>query len=185
MNDAKLILGCKRNDRLSQKNLYDNYSRQMYSICLRYCHDQASAADALQEGFIKVYKYINTYNNTGNLYNWIKTIIVRSCLDQIKKENTYITVDMDQVGNIDYNYELHISFDDYTYNKILTVLNNIPSGYKIVFSMFVLDEMSHAEIASMLDITESTSRTQLFKARKLIQKQLLTHSIVNPNALQG
>lgn len=155
----------------------------MYSICLRYCHDQASAADALQEGFIKVYKYLNSFNNTGNLYSWIKKIIVRSCLDQIKKEKANFSIDIDQISTVDHHYELDLNFDDYTYNKVLQVLNKIPQGYKIVFSMYVLDEMSHSEIASMLNITESTSRTQLYKARKLIKKNLVEYSIVNTNAV--
>lgn len=179
MNDNQLILGCQSNDSKSQKELYDNYSRQMFSICLRYCHDQASAADALQEGFIKVYRYIHSYKNTGSLYSWIKKIIVRSCLDQIKKEKTNISITMEEIHNVDLKYELEISFDDYTYKKILAVLDTIPTGYKIVFSMHVLDEMSHKEIASILQISESTSRTQLYKARKLIQKKLLQYSIVN------
>lgn len=155
----------------------------MYSICLRYCHDQASATDALQEGFIKVFRYIGSYKNTGNLYSWIKKIIVHSCLDQIKKEKSNFSIGIDEVHNIDLHYELDFNFDDYTYQKILTILDSIPSGYKLVFSMYVLDEMSHSEIASILDISESTSRTQLYKARKLIQKKLSNYSIVNTNAI--
>jgi len=183
VNDYQLILGCQRNDRKSQKELYDNYSRQMYNICLRYCHDKASASDALQEGFIKVFKYVNTYKDSGNLYSWIKKIIVRSCLDQIKKEKAIFSVDVEEINSIDHNYELDLSFDDYTYNKILEVLETIPSGYKLVFSMYVLDELKHSEIASILDITESTSRTQLYKARKIIQRKLSNLSIVKTNAI--
>ncbi len=155
----------------------------MYSICLRYCHDPASAADALQEGFIKVYKYINSYNKSGNLYSWIQKIIVRSCLDQIKKEKSHFSIDVTEMNSIDHNYEIDFDFDDYTYNKVLEILETIPSGYKIVFSMYVLDELSHKEIAVLLDISESTSRTQLYKARKLIQKKLSDYSIVNTNAV--
>ncbi len=183
MKEIDLIQGCQRNDRLSQKMLYDNYSRQMYSICLRYCHDKASAADALQEGFIKVYRYINTFKNTGNLYSWIKVIIVRSCLDQIKKEKANFSLDIDHLSIAEHNYELDLNFDDYTYKKILKILDTIPPGYKLVFSMHVLDEMSHTEIASILGITESTSRTQLYKARKLIKKNMLNYSIVHTNVV--
>lgn len=183
MTDDQIILGCQRNDRQSQKNLYDNYSGQMYSICLRYCHDQASAADALQEGFIKVYRYINSYKHTGNLYSWIRTIIIRSCFDQIKKEKENFSIGVEQIESIDPNYELDFHFDEYAYNKIIEILQTIPQGYKMVFSMFVLDEMSHSEIASILEISESTSRTQLYKARKLIQKKLTSYSIINTNAV--
>lgn len=183
MTNEELILGCKNHDRQSEKMLYDNYSRQMYSICLRYCHDQASAADALQEGFIKVFRHIDTFKNTGNLYSWIKKIIVRTCLDQIKKEKTFFTEDINQIVAVDYNYELDLDFDNYTYNKVLSVLDKISTGYKLVFSMYVLDEMKHTEIAEILNITESTSRTQLFKARKLIKKYLSEYSIVNTNVI--
>ena len=156
----------------------------MYSICLRYCHDQASATDALQEGFIKVYKYLNSYKNTGNLYSWIKKIIVRSCLDQIKKEKANFSIDVDLINTENHTYELDIdSFDNYTYKKIIRIIDTIPAGYKLVFSMYVLDEMSHSEISSLLDISESTSRTQLYKARKLIKKLLSNNPVANTNAV--
>lgn len=155
----------------------------MYSVCLRYCQDPASAADALQEGFIKVFRYIDSYKNTGNLYSWINKIIVRSCLDQIKKEKLNLCVDVTEANSVNHNYELDFNFDNYTFKKILEVLETIPAGYKIVFSMYVLDEMKHCEIASILNITESTSRTQLYKARKMIQKKLSTYSIFNTNAV--
>lgn len=172
MEDQKLISACINGDSKSQKQLYDTYSGQMYSICLRYCPDQHSAQDALQNGFIKVFKNLDKYRNDGALGAWIRKIIVRASIDQLdlqKKHRTLFTTD-EVESHTDIIEDWHESM---TYDELLKLINKLPLGYKMVFTMYVLDDLSHAEIAESLKITESTSRTQLKKARTLIKKQLL------------
>jgi RNA polymerase sigma-70 factor (ECF subfamily) len=172
----QLIKGCKENDPKSQRQLYDQYSRQMYPICLRYCKDEASAADALQVGFIKIFKNISLFRGEGSFDGWIRKIIVRASLDQIRKDKVAFSQDLELVNESNYSYTMSMDFDDFNYKQLLSLLASLPQGYQLVFSMFVIDELSHAEIAEALNISESTSRSQLFKARKMMQSLIIEDS---------
>jgi len=169
MDNNQLIAACANDDRKAQKKLYDQYSGQMYSICLRYCKDGPTASDALQTGFVKVFRSITSHNETGNMGAWIRRIIINACLDQIKIDKKHFTVDLEQ-GSQDFSYEHDIDFDDFNYKRLLGLLDHLPVGYRVVFSMFVLDSLSHKEIADNLSISQETSRTQLLKARKQLQQ---------------
>ncbi len=172
MEDSKLITQCLKHDRNSQKLLYDRFSGQMYSICLRYCRDEFDAQESLQNGFIKVFKNLQAFKGESALYSWIKTIIIRSALDQIKKkkkdDELFVRDEIvsDQVGGEDP--------ESMTYEEMLKIVQMMPLGYKTIFNMAVIDDMSHLEISNVLGITESTSRSQLMKARNYLKKQMLT-----------
>jgi RNA polymerase sigma factor (sigma-70 family) len=170
MTDQELINGCLKNDELVQKKLYGKFSRQMYGICLRYCRVESIAAEALQTGFIRVFKSLSNFRNEGDLGAWIRRIIIRAVVDQLKKEKISFTEDLSLVDESNFSYNTVHTFDDYDYNYLLNLINKMPDGYKMVFSMYVIDEMDHAEISEFLGISEATSRTQLFKARKMLQK---------------
>lgn len=177
MEEQTLISNCLKGDNLSQRMLYDKYSGQMYSICLRYCSDDHQAQDALQNGFIRVFRNLNKYRFDGPLGAWIRKIIIRSAIDQIglnkKYQSLFTDVEVDSITDQGVEWS-----DDMTYNQILKIVDNLPPGYKMVFTMYVLDDMSHAEIADILHITESTSRSQLKKARSLIKKQMLEKNYI-------
>lgn len=177
MEEQTLISNCLKGDNLSQRLLYDKYSGQMYSICLRYCSDDHQAQDALQNGFIRVFRNLNKYRFDGPLGAWIRKIIIRSAIDQIglnkKYQSLFTDVELDSITDQGVEWS-----DDMTYNQILKLVDNLPPGYKMVFTMYVLDDMSHAEIAEILHITESTSRSQLKKARSLIKKQMLEKNYI-------
>lgn len=149
----------------------------MYSICLRYCSDDHQAQEALQNGFIRVFRNLNKYRFDGPLGAWIRKIIIRSAIDQIglnkKYQSLFTDVEVDSITDQGVEWS-----DDMTYNQILKIVDNLPPGYKMVFTMYVLDDMSHAEIADILHITESTSRSQLKKARSLIKKQMLEKNYI-------
>jgi RNA polymerase sigma factor (sigma-70 family) len=172
LEDSKLITKCLQHDRTSQRLLYDRFSGQMYSICLRYCRDEFDAQESLQNGFIKVFKNLASFKGDSALYSWIKTIIIRSALDQIRRrkkdEELFIRDEggSEQVGEED--------IEIMTYEEMLKIVQLMPMGYKTIFNMVVVDEMSHLEISNTLGITESTSRTQLMKARNFLKKQMLT-----------
>jgi RNA polymerase sigma factor (sigma-70 family) len=169
MTEKELIQGCLNNDRLSQKKLYDKFSGQMYGICLRYCKDDSAAAEALQTGFIRVFKNLDSFRNEGELGAWIRKIIVRSAIDHVKKEKISFYDDLSIIDELDNSYTMDFSFDSFNYDQLISLLDHLPKGYKMVFSMFVIDELDHSEIAETLGISEATSRTQLFKARKMLQ----------------
>jgi len=177
MNDQQLVSACLKHDRNSQKQLYEKYSGQMYSVCLRYCKDEHHAQEALQNGFIKVFSNLDAYRNDGPLAAWIRRIVVRAAIDQLdiakRYKSIFSSIEMQQLAS-DHYMDWH---ETMTYDELLKLINTIPEGYKLVFSMFVLDDMSHAEIAEALGIEETTSRTQLKKARNYIKKLMLEKNI--------
>jgi len=127
------------------------------------------ANEALQLGFIAVFEDLKKYKGTGNLGGWIRTIVVRKCIDLLRERKS---LRYDEVEDLeDPNPTLADIGDDYghyEYTELLGLLDKLPLGYKTVFSMYVLDEHSHSEIAEALKISVATSRSQLYKARKLL-----------------
>ncbi len=166
-NTTKLISG----DLNSQQQLYDQYSGQMYSICLRYCRNEHTASDALHDGFIKVFNSIEKYEAKGDVGAWIRRIIVNTCIDIIKTKNKISFSELE--SHTDVPTDFH---ETMTYDALLLLLDMLPLGNRMVFTMHVIDGMDHVEIAKALHITETTSRTHLFKARKKLQ------DIINKNS---
>lgn len=142
----------------------------MYPICLRYCRNKAEAQDALLIGFTKVFKSLESFKLEGPLGGWIRKIIVRTCIDLIRARKPINIIPIDSVGFSDPGVEYH---EQMTYEEMINIVNQMPEGYRLVFSMYVIDEMQHNEIAQTLGIAESTSRTQLVKARKYLQSKLI------------
>ncbi|HPK09606.1 MAG TPA: sigma-70 family RNA polymerase sigma factor [Saprospiraceae bacterium] len=178
MQEEKIIRDCIIQDRNAQRKLYEQYSGQMYSICLRYCNRADMAADALQEGFINIFRFINTYTGIGNFDAWMRKIIIRAALNQLRKQKAYSTIQENEI-NINENYYIqNIDFDTFSYERMIKHLNNLPDGYRLVFSMYVLDDMNHREISESLKISENTSRSQLFKARKMMQELILSDNLL-------
>jgi RNA polymerase sigma factor (sigma-70 family) len=170
LTDIQLIKACLQQDQSSQKLLFDRHSGQMYSICLRYCRTAPEAQDALLIGFTKVFKSLDSYKLEGPLAAWIRRIIVRTCIDLLRAKKSFNVIPIDSIGTMDPGIEYH---EQMTYDEMMKVVHQMPEGYRLVFSMFVLDDMSHAEISQSLGIAESTSRTQLVKARKYLQSKIV------------
>lgn len=150
----------------------------MYTICLRYCKDPDEAADVLQEGFITVFQKIDQFRYDGNIEAWIRTVIVRSAIHLIKKKVKFLPIE-EHIDAME-EYEMKVDFDHYTYKRLLKHIHTMPVGYQAVFNLYVFEEMSHSEIAVELDISESTSRSQLFKARKMMQHMISKDGQLKP-----
>ena len=169
MNDKKLIAGCLQHRRDCQKLLYDQYSRQMYSICQRYHTDSSMANEAMQRGFIAVFEKLNNYKGSGDLGAWIRMIIVRKCIDLIKEQKNLKYVELDKLEQHNNDWDvIDSAYNQIEYSEIVELLETLPLGYKTVFSMYVMDGIKHNEIAESLDISVATSRSQLYKARKMM-----------------
>ena len=144
----------------------------MFGICLRYCHRSDLAADAMQNGFVKVFKNIKSYKGTGEVGAWIRIIVVRACLDIIKKEKDLGFTNIDEIIEPNKEDEIDIDLDKFDYKRMMKHLQKLPNGYRLVFSMNVFDELSHKEIGDVLGISVNTSRSQLLKARKMLQQSI-------------
>lgn len=181
MIDAeKYIEGCKKQDRKCQRKLYELFSRQMFSICLRYCKNATDAEDVLQMGFIKVFKHIDQVSDARKLPGWIRTIMIRTALRFIQQKPDFVMLEDHTYTKEE--YEMNLDFDTFTFDKLIKHLHRLPVGYQTVFNLYVFEELNHNEIAKKLNCSESTSRSQLFKARKQLQAMVMADHHLQPLA---
>lgn len=166
-DEISLIKACSNGDNKAFKKIYDHHSGTMYSICLRYMNNQDEAKDALQEGFIKVFKNIGKFTFSGSFEGWMKRIFVNTSIEQIRKRKPHLDVTELNSNEIKLTDKIETSTLDV--EKMLVLVQQLPEGYRTVFNMFVIDGYSHKEISTHLGINENTSKSQLFKARKQLQ----------------
>jgi len=167
LTTEEIIKGCSSQNLRAQRLLYQHYSKRLYPICLRYCKDQQSASSALHSGFLKIYKNISSLDDANNLVAWMSRIIVHASIDQLKADKKFAFV---EVRDEHFENDTYIEQSEEANDKYIPLLKLLPEGYRLVFSMRVLEELSHKEIAKVLRIKESTSRSQLLKARKMLKK---------------
>ena len=152
----------------AQKTLYLRYGPRMMTLCKRYAMDLMEAEDMLQEGFIKVFRNLQSFRGEGSFEGWMRSIMVRTALRYIKKRSLNfpeLLLDMKEDPSPD-------AFDHLSEKDILACIDDLPVGYKTVFNLYVIEGYKHKDIAELLSITENTSRSQLLKARKALQKRM-------------
>lgn len=177
MTDEELIKKCTCGDLLAQKTFYEKFAGKMYGICLRYMNGKDEAQDVLQDGFIKVYDNLPKYKSKGSLEGWVRRIVVNTALDQIRKNKKYMqNIDVDSVGYLLDDQSFII--EELEANDLLKMINKLPVGYRVVFNLFAIEGYSHKEIAARLEITESTSKSQYSRARKILRAVLLKNEYV-------
>jgi RNA polymerase sigma-70 factor (ECF subfamily) len=171
MDEKQLITGCLNGDRRTQKELYDLYSRKMMGVCLRYVSDRETARDLLQEGFIKVFSSIGSYAGTGAFEGWMRTVFVNGALEYLRKTDILRdSVDTGSIENLSGDEESAVS--RLSAEELMNLIQRLPEGFRTVFNLYAIEGYSHKEIARMLHITESTSRSQYVRARKWLQEQI-------------
>jgi RNA polymerase sigma-70 factor (ECF subfamily) len=169
-NEKGLIQACVRRERWAQKVLYEEYYSRMMGVCLRYATDEEEALDILHEGFIKVFRHISKYKPGTSLSAWIRRIMVNTAIDYFRKNSRRRTEDMDEAYDISTNDPDAIS--RCTEQEILKAIQELTPAYRAVFNLYVIEGYAHKEIAELLDITESTSRSNLVKARSKLKEIL-------------
>ena len=169
-DEISLIKACSNGDSKAFRKIYEIHSGTMYSICLRYMNNEDEAKDALQEGFIKVFKNISKFKFAGSFEGWMKRIFVNSSIELIRKRKMHL--DVSELNSNELPLTAKIETGSMDAEKMMTLVQQLPEGYRTVFNMFIVDGYSHKEISDYLEISESTSKTQLFKARKQLQEWL-------------
>jgi len=169
-DEISLIKACSNGDNKAFKKIYDKHSPTMYSICLRYMKNEDEAKDALQEGFIKVFKNIDKFTFSGSFEGWMKRIFVHTSIEQIRKRKNHL--DVSELNSNELKLTSKIETGTMDAEKMMTLVQQLPDGYRTVFNMFIVDGYSHREISEYLGINENTSKSQLFKARKQLQEWL-------------
>ncbi len=164
---SRLIKACLAGDAAAQHRLYHSYAGQMLAVCYRYTKSMNDAHDVLQEGFINVFRYLHQYKQEGELGAWIRRIMVNAALNYLKQNKRY-QADMLLVDD-----HLHIvSGDDpaihISAKELADLIRQLPPGYQAIFNLHAVEGYTHVEIAQLMGISESTSRTQYMRARALL-----------------
>jgi RNA polymerase sigma factor (sigma-70 family) len=173
--DDSIIEGCVAGKRSAQSALYRKYAAVMLAVCLRYAQNRDEAEDILQEAFLKIFQHISSYRKEGSFEGWMKRIMINHALNYYRKHRKMpFLEDIDSINETEI-----LEKDDHTAihapvsaEKLLSLIQLLPPGYRMVFNMYVFEEYSHKEISDELSISENTSKTQLLKARRMLRKKL-------------
>jgi RNA polymerase sigma-70 factor (ECF subfamily) len=177
MTEDAIFQGCLQNNSSAQKELYNRYSPKMLAVCYRYGHNRQDAEDMLQEGFIKVFSQMHTFRNQGAFEGWIRRIIVHTCINHLKKNKKFNdSVDITYASGIEIREENIPSVIQA--KQVVECIRLLPIGYRTVLNLYAVEGYTHREIADMLDIEESTSRSQYTRARQMLEDVLVKKSII-------
>ena len=177
MTEEVMLQGCLNNIASAQEALYNRFSPRMLGVCYRFARNKEDAEDMLQEGFIKVFYQIHQFRNQGALEGWIRRIIVHTCINVLKKNKKFA----DSVDLIHAN-SIHVSENNIhsilQAKQVVESIRLLPMGYRTVLNLYAIEGFSHREIAAILDIEESTSRSQYTRAKAMLEDILIKKKII-------
>ena len=169
--DQHLIDSCKRGDRASQKVLYDSLAPKMFSICIRYIGDRTAAQDVLQDGFVTLFSKLDSFKGEGSFEGWARRIFVTTALMELRKKDALkMSEELEVVRGV--KAETVGQVENRSYRELMSLVTSLPPGFRTVFNLYAIEGYSHKEISQMLEITETTSRTQLRRARLWLQDKI-------------
>lgn len=174
-NERQLIKKAIDGNREAQKVLYTKHSPKMLSVCRQYIKDTHFAEDVMIQGFVKMFKHLDTFRFQGSFEGWVRRIMIRESISFLRKQQFVVYDDTVFEDHQNTTSELVSDLDT---EHIQRLIDALPQGYKMVFVLYTIEGYKHQEIAEMLGITESTSKSQLFKARKMLQEQLQEQNII-------
>lgn len=169
-DEKRLIKGLKAGKPQAQRVLYEKLAGKMMLLCLRYCKNREEAEDVLQEGFVRVFRKIDTFQSKGSLEGWVRRVITNVAIRQYQKNSRIHVV----VGLEEVEYEMGAAVLDQEIDQahLLEMVQRLPDGYRMVFNLYAIEGFSHEEIAQKLDISTGTSKSQLSRARKSLQRMI-------------
>src|SRR5690606_9803177 len=168
LSEYDLARACQREERSAQEALYARYARRMFAVCLRYARHRAEAEDLLQEGFVRVFDKLDGFRMEGSLEGWIRRIMVHTCINHLRKRSV-----RDEVLGTDHVQERSVSPEavaNLGQQELMALIGELPAGYRAVFNLCAIEGYNHAEIAALMGFGESTSRSQLAKARQQLKR---------------
>ena len=179
----ELIKKCKRNNREAQSKLFELYKDKLFVLCLKYCRNYQEAEDNLQESFIAIFEGISKYKFEGSFEGWMKRIVINKAIDRNRKIRHLDVPIKEEIlaDTLVWEYEIkEIDLD-----KLLSIVQSLPNQYRLVFNLFELDNYSHKEIANMLAISESTSKSNLHRAKILLKQKLTSENCIKKIVKNG
>jgi RNA polymerase sigma factor (sigma-70 family) len=172
-SEADLIEGCIRGDRKMQYELYQRFAPKMYGVCLRYAGKAEEAEDILQEGFVKVFKKIGSYRGEGSFEGWVRRIFVNTAIEHFRKKTYLQPITEYEESTVEGKY-LSV-LDSLAEKDIVQLVQQLSPGYRTVFNMYVIEGYTHKQIADELGISEGTSKSQLSRAKIILQDLVKKH----------
>jgi RNA polymerase sigma factor (sigma-70 family) len=167
-----LVKRCRANERKAQELLYKQFASKMLGVCSRYATDRMEAEDMLQNGFIKVFQKIDDYRGEGSFEGWIRRIMVHSSIEYYRKHHKMMQlVDLDDAANEIAGNPLATARLEA--KDLMTLIQQLSPGYRIVFNLYAIEGYSHREIAAIVGITEGASKSQLSRARSVLREQII------------
>lgn len=173
ITDSDLINGCIKGDRRMQEELYGRFSPRMYAVCLRYAGNTEEAEDILQEGFIKVFKKLDSFRSEGSFEGWVRRIFVNTAIEHFRRKRYLMPVTEKEENTIEGKFTSVL--DELGAKDIMALVQELSPGYRTVFNMYVVEGYTHKEIADMLGISEGTSKSQLSRAKVILQDMVRTY----------
>ena len=169
--DLQLIESCIKGDRASQKVLYDRLAARMFPVCMRYAGDRELAEDGLQDGFVSLFTRLDTYKGEGSFEGWARKIFVTTALMNLRKKDALkMSDDLEAARSL--KAETSSQIQNLGYKELMNMIMELPAGFRTVFNLYAIEGYSHKEIGEMLGISETTSRTQLSRARISLQNKI-------------
>lgn len=168
MELKNLIKRCRKNDLASQKLLYEMFANVLFSISLKYSRNYAEAEDNLQDAFIKIFEKIHQFQNKGSFEGWLKRITVNICLQRYRNQKVFELINENALKAED----VYVEDQTYSLQFLLDCIQSLPDRYRMVFNLYTLDGYSHKEIATKLQITEGTSKSNLSRAKEILRKKI-------------
>lgn len=170
LTEEQLIEGCVKKDRRSQELLYGLYAKKMYGLCLRYTKEEFEAQEVLQLGFIKLFEKIKFFKSEGSFEGYVRKIMINTAIEYFRKnEKSLMAVDFSDIKDENAAVSLTTSFEQ---KELLKLIQGLAPGFRMIFNLFAIEGYSHQEIAKQLGISEGTSKSQLARARVILQERL-------------
>lgn len=173
MSLNQLIKKCKLQDRKAQEELYHRYSGKLFLLCLKYSSNRQQAQDVLQDGFLKIFENLDSYQGKGAFEGWMTRIVINTALKKYRDRTVYLSIEEEKLEDTEDDFQ--VEEDQMELSDLLQFIQNLPERYRHVFNLYVMEGFSHQEIAEMLKISVGTSKSNLARARLKLQQNVEEH----------
>ena len=180
MTEKELIAQCIKNNRTAQYELFRKYKDTLYFTSLKYCRNEADAEDNLHDAFITIFQKLRTFKNKGSFEGWMRRITIYKAIDKYKSKKPLNIELKDDILEEEVTVENEANL---TLNQLLALIQNLPDQYRLVFNLYQMDDFSHKEIASLLNISEGTSKSNYHRAKLILREKIIEiYESLNPKA---
>ncbi|UZO82031.1 sigma-70 family RNA polymerase sigma factor [Aquimarina sp. ERC-38] len=179
MRLENLIEDCKKGDARAQESIYRLFSGKLFGVCLKYSDNYENAQDTLQDGFITIFDKIKQFKSEGSFEGWMRRIMVNTALLKYRKQTVFDIINEEEIEEIQVEITEEVSLD-----YLLSLIQELPDRYRLVFNLYVLDGYNHNEIATMLSISNGTSKSNLARARKILKDKIEARQYVDVHSVE-